>query len=1467
MPKLSDSYPNIDAIKAEIENRIGLCPAFFLTAEDSPKVLENLWRQAQLSYLDNPLPSLFKDRLFTYLSRFCETPYCLARHCAFLAGQGHIAGDPSCEPVDPASILRLLKQPFPNAKELAERLETLAAADTPLPSWPAPEEELELCIILSSACIFLRRENYQECQKTLTRLLGKTRFNELLSLLAFIQTAHFWTETHPEIHFERDIKELLDKQSELKLWIRFYPSTVRAEINSVDTSQLPSKEEARRDSDIRFQIATQDHYLKRELYEKFRTNPEVIEFLDNSSIDGIWYWDIENPDREWMSPKFWTTLGFSPNEKQHSPREWQKLIYPEDLALSQKNFEKHCDDPKHPYDQLVRYHHKNGSTIWIRCHGLAIRNQDGKPIRMLGVHNDVTAAILTAGERASDQQFHAFFQGSAIGAIQLDSKWRLLRVNDRYCEMTGYSRSELLDTSPSNLDHPDDKESDRKAIARFINGSEPIHKHEKRYIRKDGSVIWVKVTVSPIYDERGAIIGGAGIVQDISENKQIEQNHAFLDRLHAELMKPNSPQKLKEFTLKALVKHLDVDGANFGIFTSDAQYLIVQQEFQDHRPSILGRHKISDFGAQADSEKMLAGQEIQVDDVNQKGLSRDVIERFNKIGVAAYLTEPLVIVKEAKSLITVTSSSPRKWKPHETQLLREVCSRLFPAIERALTEETLRESEERARLLLDNAPAAIAIFDRDMLYLSVSQRWMDDNKHTESLIGKHHYEVVQYMPDHWKAAHRRSLKGETVKANKDLFVDDNEQVRWIKWETRPWLNGDGEIGGIVLMTEEITDRVKAENLLEESERRAKLYLENAPAGIAVFDTKMRYLAASRRWLNDYGFDRDQDVIGKSHYHLFPEIPERWKDIHRRTLAGEIISDDKDEFIRADGTSQWIKWVCMPWTENDSQIGGLAIMAEDITDNVVAEKLQLESDLRFRSTFENAAVGIAHLSPEGNWLRVNQKICDMVDYSKEELLSMTFGDITHPDDLEADWDLARKVLVGDISNYSIDKRYIRRDGSTTWVSLTVSLQLSDDGSPDYFISITRDINAQKRAEDALLQREEELISAKNAAEKANRAKDEFLSVMSHELRTPLNPIIGFAQLLAQRSDEAFVKEASSFTLSSAQRMLSLVDSLLDFANLDRTNANFPLESFSLEELLAEVKALRETIEYPCSLQIRNGCDPLSGIPENAKLCGPLEPIRKVLSHLVGNAFKYAGDSGVIITLSYKQRTDPPEEYLQIEVSDLGPGVPPEYVPELFTPFNQADSSHTRRHGGLGLGLAISEKLVQQMNGSIKFRPNLPQGAVFTFSVPVRLVPASQRGMEALAHKTSTHLPAPSRPKILIVEDNQENADYFLHALREFDVEIIHVTSGEEAIKRCSKAHFEIAMIDISMSGLSGIETLEKLKLIPDFYEHTTAIAVTAHASNSMRQTCLKKGFHAFLSKPVTLAALRQTIQSLLVDSNV
>src|SRR5580692_3273313 len=196
-------------LEKQVEGRFGVLPNFFLLAPEAPEITEKLWGFAQAAYLENPLPSVFKERLFVHLSRFCTVRYCIARHVGFLVGLGRPAGDPNVCTQSVADVVKLLRRPFPRGPELQSRLSLCAACPAPVVEMPMADTQMEDAIFVLAAHVFLKTSDYLLCLDALARLLGPARLQYLLLFLSFVRAAHYWTETHPEIALEDDINKLL----------------------------------------------------------------------------------------------------------------------------------------------------------------------------------------------------------------------------------------------------------------------------------------------------------------------------------------------------------------------------------------------------------------------------------------------------------------------------------------------------------------------------------------------------------------------------------------------------------------------------------------------------------------------------------------------------------------------------------------------------------------------------------------------------------------------------------------------------------------------------------------------------------------------------------------------------------------------------------------------------------------------------------------------------------------------------------------------------------------------------------------------------------------------------------------------------------------------------------------------------------------------------------------------------------
>lgn len=293
-------------------------------------------------------------------------------------------------------------------------------------------------------------------------------------------------------------------------------------------------------------------------------------------------------------------------------------------------------------------------------------------------------------------------------------------------------------------------------------------------------------------------------------------------------------------------------------------------------------------------------------------------------------------------------------------------------------------------------------------------------------------------------------------------------------------------------------------------------LSQAPLGVAIFDREMRFLAASSRFLTEQGLPGDTPLAGRLHYEVFPEVPQRWRDIHARALnEGVELSHQADPFTRADGSVEWVRWSVKPWRTEDGEIGGLVLYTEFVTPGVQALAQLEAAEARYRAVFDQAAMGVARVSPEGRFLEVNDRFCALLGYSREELGGMTFSQVTHPDDVEASVERSKAMLAGESDTYSVEKRYVTKGGTILWINLTVSLVRPSDGTPAYFVSIIEDIGDRKRAEVEQQRYQAQLRLMIN--ELNHRVKNTLATVQSmaaQTLRGETNPAVMYEKLEAR-----------------------------------------------------------------------------------------------------------------------------------------------------------------------------------------------------------------------------------------------------------------------------------------------------------------------------------------------------------------
>jgi PAS domain S-box-containing protein len=381
----------------------------------------------------------------------------------------------------------------------------------------------------------------------------------------------------------------------------------------------------------------------------------------------------------------------------------------------------------------------------------------------------------------------------------------------------------------------------------------------------------------------------------------------------------------------------------------------------------------------------------------------------------------------------------------------------------------------------------------------------------------------------------------------------------------------------------------------------------------------------------------------------------------------------------------------PVTEPNGKVVKLFGTVQDITARKLLEQSLSESESRFRGTFKQAAVGIAHVDLDGRFLKLNDKFCQIVGYSQEEMLSRTFQEITHPDDLEMDLHQVNRLLQGEISSYNMEKRYFRKNRTTIWVNLTVSLIYKAKGEPDYFIAVVEDIEERKMLES-------KLVTLVKDLNRSNEELGQFAYVASHDLQEPLRMVSSFTQLLAERYKDKLDKDAHEFihfAVDGANRMQRLINDLLDYSRVQRRLKEF--EDIDSTVILAQaITNLNQKIEESKAI-ITNYNLPVIYCDESQ--------ITRLFQNLIDNAIKFRGDKAPLIHISAESILSG----WKFAVKDNGIGIKSDYKEKIFEIFQRLHNN--QKYTGTGIGLAICKKIVENHRGEIwveSAEGNLPAG---------------------------------------------------------------------------------------------------------------------------------------------------------------
>jgi two-component system, sensor histidine kinase and response regulator len=642
---------------------------------------------------------------------------------------------------------------------------------------------------------------------------------------------------------------------------------------------------------------------------------------------------------------------------------------------------------------------------------------------------------------------------------------------------------------------------------------------------------------------------------------------------------------------------------------------------------------------------------------------------------------------------------------------------------------------------------------------------------------------------------------------------------------------------------DITDLKRAEEALRESERRFRTFVDHAADAFFLTDEQGRILDVNRRACESLGYSRGE-LIGMTPFDFVDLEPAVIDDRLRKFLAGEAVAVES-RHRRKDGTVFPVETRGTSFQEGGQQF--MVALSRDTTERTRAEQALRESEERFRQ-FAESVRGVFWLQ-EGEWERLLY-----ISPLYEEFWGRTCQSLyeqprswiesVHPEDR----DLVFNHLEQQSRGISTEThfRITRPDGSTRWMCCR-AFPLKNRAGQVYRVGgLVEDINERRQIE-------EELRRAKEAAESANRAKDEFLANVSHEIRTPMNAILGMTELALDAPLAEDQRQHLKTVKSAADSLLGILNDLLDFSKIEAGKLELDQADFGLRSILGDSLRTLAIRAHTKGLELVNHVQP--DVPD--ALIGDASRLRQVLLNLVGNAIKFTEAGEVVLRVEANaDAVHEDEAILRFAVTDTGIGIPHEKQATIFRAFEQEDSSTTRRYGGTGLGLTIAARLVNLMGGTITLESEPDRGSTFAFTArfgrqPHPPEPAADRLPGLLSNMS-----------VLIVDDNATNREILEEWLRGWQMEPVVRCDGLAALdaiwhSAASGRPFPLVLLDARLADTDGLTLAATIR---DRVELATTriILLTSGDFSGDLARFRELGIDAHLLKPVQHDELLETI---------
>lgn len=637
---------------------------------------------------------------------------------------------------------------------------------------------------------------------------------------------------------------------------------------------------------------------------------------------------------------------------------------------------------------------------------------------------------------------------------------------------------------------------------------------------------------------------------------------------------------------------------------------------------------------------------------------------------------------------------------------------------------------------------------------------------------------------------------------------------------------------IFAVCQDISERIEAEKVIKLSEEKFSKAFETSAAMMAISTfNDGRYIDVNETFLEKTGLTREEIVGQKStDIRLYYEI-ERREELKTKMLRGEKVRNIETTIFHKSGHTL----TCLFSAEMIyiQEKPCMLVVMNDITERKKTEERIQKSEQRFRQLAELLPEMVFEANAKGVITFANDYLLDFFELTEEQVINkLSICKLFAQNS---------KVIVQDYLSHAVSlpelhsiELIAQKTNATTFPVLTHILATQTKGKVDKFMGILVDITERK-------EQEIELIKAKELAEEASKAKEQFLSVMSHEIRTPMNAIIGTTNLLFQEDPLERQMGYLKALKFSAENLLVLLNDILDFSKIEAGKFQIHNTTFNLHEIAEGVFSTFETIARQKNLSLELHFD--KKIPK-AIVGDPLR-INQILANLISNSLKFTEKGTVTLKISSNSETKT-HRIINFSVTDSGIGIPKEKIDDIFKEFSQVYSKKNHRFGGTGLGLTISKRLVELMGGNLELKTIMGQGSEFYFSLKLKKAAKKVALPEKQVVKNNVSI---NGYRILVAEDNEINAMIALKFLKTWGAIADLAENGQQAVEKVNSNNYDLVLMDLEMPIMNGYEATKAIRELSDKKKNSTPIvALTASAMIDVRSRIKDTGMDGFILKP-------------------